>query len=99
ARVPFLAPLYVKQPLLAVWYQVNQPVFEHQYGAVAGAALSRFEKWVARLHSSATILTPSQARRADLVNLGFRPEQIFAVPPVAIDASTIDPPDISDRPP
>ncbi|HUF53840.1 MAG TPA: glycosyltransferase, partial [Dehalococcoidia bacterium] len=48
ARVPFCAPLYVKQPLLAAWYQVNTPVFRHQYGRLAGAGLSGLERQIAR---------------------------------------------------
>lgn len=86
ARVPFCAPLYVKQPLLAAWYQVNTPVFRHQYGRLAGTVLSGLEKSVAKMHRRATLLTPSEARRADLITFGFRPEQVEVVPPFALDA-------------
>lgn len=86
ARVPFCAPLYVKQPLLAAWYQVNTPLFHHQYGRLGGV-LSRLERWIARTHRRATLLTPSEARRADLIGLGFRPEQVKVVPPFALEPS------------
>lgn len=85
ARVPFLAPLYVKQPVLTAWYQVNRPVFLHQYGRIAGSVLSQMERLVARMHDEAAILTPSEARRADLIDFGFRPEQILVLPPVAVE--------------
>lgn len=87
ARVPFCAPLYVKQPLLAAWYQLNAPVFRHQYGRWAGSLLSGIEKWIAGIHQGSTLLTPSEARRADLVDFGFRPEQVEVVPPVAVAQS------------
>lgn len=85
SRIPFLAPLYVKQPLLTAWYQVNRSLFVHQYGGIAGSVLGELEKRVARMHRGATILTPSEARREDLISLGFRPEQVAALPPVAVE--------------
>jgi glycosyltransferase involved in cell wall biosynthesis len=85
ARIPFCAPLYVQQPLLTAWYQVNRPLFIQQYGRWLGESLSLLEKWVARLHRKAYIIALSQDRRKDLLDLGFRPEQVFVVPPVGID--------------
>jgi glycosyltransferase involved in cell wall biosynthesis len=85
ARIPFCAPLYVQQPLLTAWYQVNRPLFIQQYGRWLGEGLSLLEKWVARLHRKAYIIALSQDRRNDLLDLGFRPEQVFVVPPVGID--------------
>jgi glycosyltransferase involved in cell wall biosynthesis len=85
ARVPFCAPLYVNQPLLAAWYQVNTQVFRHQYSRFTGTALSELEKGIARMHRRATLLTPSEARRADLVDFGFRPQQVEVVPPFALE--------------
>ncbi|MFQ5879750.1 MAG: glycosyltransferase family 4 protein [Dehalococcoidia bacterium] len=99
ARVPFCAPLYVKQPVLTAWYQVNRPLFLHQYGRIAGSLLGQLERWVARIHRSATILTPSESRRTDLINLGFHPEQVFAVPPVAMGDEVFQPPDAVGREP
>lgn len=98
-RVPFLAPLYVRQPLLCAWYQVNRPVFVHQYGRVAGGALGMLERGIARLHNGATILTPSESRRTDLIEMGFRPERVFTVPPIALESPPTALPDISSREP
>ncbi|HZP26939.1 MAG TPA: glycosyltransferase family 4 protein [Dehalococcoidia bacterium] len=99
ARVPFLAPLYVRQPLLAAWYQLNRPLFDQQYGRTAGFLLGGFERWVARLHRRATILTPSEARRADLIDFGFRAEQVVALPPLGIDLADFAPPPAAGREP
>lgn len=85
ARLPFCAPLYVRQPLLTAWYQVNREVFIHQLGRVAGSVASMVESWVVRLHRNATILTPSEARRKDLISLGFDPGRVHAVPPFSIE--------------
>ncbi len=99
AKVPFCAPLYVKQPMLTAWYQINQPIFVEQMGRATGSVLGWLERWVARVHRRATILTPSEVRRGDLIDYGFSPEQVFAVPPVAIEEESLDPPDTADRPP
>ena len=99
SRVPFCAPLYVRQPLLAEWYQINEPVFVHQLGRPLGAVLGRVERWLGRIHRKATILTPSEARRQDLIRFGFKAAQVLAVPPVAIDDQISEAPDVNDRPP
>lgn len=99
ARIPFCAPLYVRQPLLCAWYQVNGPLFIHQYGKVMGKGLSLLERWLARLHRRAYIVAPSQARRDDLLNLGFRPQQVFVIPPVALDEEPSEPPEAAGREP
>ncbi len=99
ARVPFLAPLYVRQPLLAAWYQINQLLFDRQYGRFLGLVLSGLERWVARLHRNAVILTPSQARRNDLVDFGFSPGQVVVVPPVGIEVFSVAPPSLEGREP
>lgn len=88
ARIPFCAPLYVKQPLLAAWYQVNTPVFRHQYGRLAGTALSKLEEFIAKLHRRATLITPSEARRQDLIAFGFRPDQVEVIAPFTLDTDT-----------
>ncbi len=91
SRAPFCAPLYVRQPLLTAWYQVNGPVFQHQYGPILGRSLGRLERWLARLHRRALVLTPSEARRHDLLGLGFRPEQVWVVPPLALEEKGLEP--------
>jgi len=98
-RVPFLAPIYVRQPLLCAWYQVNRPVFVHQYGRVVGGGLGVLERGIARLHGRATILTPSESRRTDLIELGFRPDRVFAVPPLALEHPPDFIPDVASREP
>ena len=99
ARIPFLLPLYVQQPALVAWYQVNQPIFAHQYGRAAGAILGRLEKFVARIHRGATILTPSDARRKDVLALGFRADQVVAIPPVAVEDALSQCPNTPDEEP
>lgn len=99
ARIPFCAPVYVRQPLLCAWYQVNRLLFIHQYGKAVGEALSLLERWVARLHRRAYIVALSQPRRDDLLNLGFRPQQVFVVPPVALEEEPSEPPAAAGREP
>ena len=85
ARFPFCAPLYVKLPLITPWYQINKPVFVHELGRLLGTAAGAVEHLIARLHDSAIILTPSELRRTDLIDYGFRSDRVFALPPVAIE--------------
>jgi glycosyltransferase involved in cell wall biosynthesis len=98
ARVPFCAPLYVRQPMLTAWYQLNTPVFRQQYGRAASVALGALEKLVARIHRRTTLITPSRARRADLIAFGFRPERVEVIPPFALTPD-YEPTPISGREP
>ena len=84
-RLPFLAPLYVGKPLVSAWYQANGPIFSNQYPAPLAGALGVAERLLARLHGHSVVVTPSTARRRDLLRLGFDPRQVFVVPPVGID--------------
>ena len=84
-RLPFLAPLYVDKPLVAAWYQVNGPIFSNQYPRPLAGALSAAERILAGLHGRSVVVTPSAARRQDLLRLGFDRRRVFVVPPVGID--------------
>jgi len=84
-RLPFLAPLYVRKPLVAAWYQANGRIFSNQYPQPLAGALSAAERVLAVLHGRSVVVTPSEARRRDLLHLGFDPGRVFVVPPVGID--------------
>jgi glycosyltransferase involved in cell wall biosynthesis len=84
-RLPFLAPLYVGKPLVSAWYQANGRIFSNQYPQPLAGALSAAERLLAGLHGRSVVVTPSEARRCDLLRLGFDPKRVFVVPPIGID--------------
>ena len=50
SRIPFLAPLYVRQPIVAVWHQDHIPIFRHEYPAVLLPALAGLERGLVWAH-------------------------------------------------
>jgi glycosyltransferase involved in cell wall biosynthesis len=96
--VPYAAPVYVRHPLVAFWYQVNAPLFREQFSPVVAAALTSLERGLARLHATAVIATPSEFQAARLRRLGFRPDQVRVVP-IGLDWPFVPPPPLSAREP
>jgi glycosyltransferase involved in cell wall biosynthesis len=93
---PYAAPVYVRQPLVAFWYQVNAPLFREQFSPMVAAALTSLERGLARLHATAIIATPSAFQAARLRRLGFRPGQVRIVP-IGLDWPSAPPPPLSAR--
>jgi len=91
-RLPFLAPLYVGRPLVAIWYQVNAPIFEEQYPWPLGRLLTRAERWLLALHRRCVLLTSSAERREELLALGLAPERVRLLPPLMLDSCPVDVP-------
>ena len=78
-RLPFLATLYVKEQLLAVWHQKNAKIFREQYPAFVALPLSFLEFATALLYRGRTILTPSKGAKATLSVLGFKNKKVRVV--------------------
>ncbi len=85
-RIPFLAPLYVRRPLVAIWYQINQRIFAEQYPRPLAWLLTWAERLVLALHRCCLLLALSEERRLELLALGFPPEQVRVVPPPMLDS-------------
>lgn len=93
-----IPPLYRPTPVLLAWYQVNAPLLKAQLGDMLGAYAARLEQIAARLCRGAFVLTPSEARRRDLIALGLSPQQVFVVPPCGVSLCS-QPLDDEERPP
>jgi len=78
-RIPFLAGAYVREPLVAVWHQRHDKIFREQYPFPVAVVLSFFERFLARLYRSRTVVTPSKGAREKLMQLGFRRENLKVV--------------------
>ncbi len=92
-RLAFLAPLYVRKPLVAMWYQVNAPIFAEQYPPPLARLLTVAERLVLALHHRCRMLTLSRERMQEVVATGFRQEQVEVVPPPMLDSRPLTVPD------
>ena len=89
-RVPFMAPLYVRVPLISMWYQLNAPIFSEQYSRPVAFALTICERLLLLLHKSSRLVTLSEERRVELVAQGVPEERIGILPPLMLDSRPRD---------
>lgn len=75
-RIPYFAALYVRKPMVAVWYQRNDLIFRFQYNALAARALQMLEYALALAHRSSRILCPSLRTIRDLESLSLHSEHM-----------------------
>jgi glycosyltransferase involved in cell wall biosynthesis len=81
SRVPFCAPLYVKEPVIGVWHQDHLPLFRKQYGPLLVPALSLLERWLVRIHRDGATLCPSEESRNSLIGKGGNSKTILIYRP------------------
>lgn len=74
-QIPFLAALYVKEPMLAVWHQDHLPLFRAQYPPAVVPFLGIVERVVVRVHRNCVVLSPSQSARDSYVGKGGRADR------------------------
>lgn len=79
--IPHSAPLYVRKPIIAVWYQNHAPLLREQFPPIVAAALVRLERVLAMLHRRIMVATPSAFQAERLRSLGFAPERVRVIPP------------------
>jgi glycosyltransferase involved in cell wall biosynthesis len=84
-RLPYLAPLYVRKPIIAMWYQTHSAVFAEQFPRPVAWCLTQFELVLLWLHRRCKILTLSEERKRDLVALGVDERQVDLMPPLMLD--------------
>ena len=85
SRIPRLAPLYVREPIVTEWHSLHGAIFREQYGRTASRLLMLLERVVLRVHRGTFLRvgTPETAR--DFVRLGVPERQIHVVPPLLAD--------------
>lgn len=87
ARLPFLAPLYVRKPLVSVWYQINREIFKEQYSRPVAMALTWAERAVLAVHRGrCMVLALTADRRRELVDAGCASERVAVIPPLMLDS-------------
>ena len=87
-RVPYFGPLYIRKPLVAVWYQRNDRIFRYQYNRVVAAFLRILEYAVARAHRRRLVLCPSNRSLLDLEGMGIDKQLVRTYTP-GIDESVL----------
>lgn len=92
-RLPFLAPLYVRKPLVSMWYQINAPIFAEQYSRPVAWLLTWAERFVLAVHSGCAMLTLSAERKEEIVAAGFDADQVEVLPPLMLDSRPPGTPD------
>lgn len=85
SRIPRLAPLYVRVPLITQWHQLHHDLLGAQYPRWALPALDALERLTAFVHRRTTMRALSPEWQQAFLRLGFQPERIFVVPPCLRD--------------
>jgi glycosyltransferase involved in cell wall biosynthesis len=80
SRIPRLAPLYVREPIVTAWHQVHADLFAAQYPKVLGGPLNLLERASAWVHRNTLVQAYTQEWKEAFPRIGFRPENIFVVP-------------------
>lgn len=80
SRIPRLAPLYVREPVLTEWHQVYRPLFAAQYPKAMNGPLNFLEWLTCRVHRSTLVRAGTEEVKNDFIRLGFRPDKVFVLP-------------------
>jgi glycosyltransferase involved in cell wall biosynthesis len=80
SRIPRLAPLYAREPIITEWHQIHADLFAAQYPRLLLPALNAFERAVAYVHRNTTLMARTPEWKEAFPKLGFRPDRIFVVP-------------------
>ncbi|MGH2405161.1 MAG: glycosyltransferase family 4 protein, partial [bacterium] len=80
SRIPRLAPLYVKEPIITEWRQIYARIFPHQFPRILSGPLAALESFTAWVHRNTVVLAFTPEWQEAFQTLGFRRENIFRVP-------------------
>lgn len=80
SRIPRLAPLYVREPIITEWRQIYAKIFAHQYPRLLTGPLNTLEAITAWLHRDTYLLAFTSEWQEAFQSLGFKRDRIFHVP-------------------
>ena len=81
SRIPFLCPLYVREPIAAFWFQDHLPIFREQYPSVLVPPLAFLEHFIVRTHQASEFFVISEAAKRDLLRKGGPPNRLHVYYP------------------
>lgn len=85
ARVPFLAPLFVTEPVVSLWFQDHAPLFRRQFPKAILPALTGMERFIVRAHRGCETLVPSGASGQSFVQKGGQADRVTVYSPGVSD--------------
>jgi len=80
SRIPRLAPLYVKEPVITEWHQIHRELFAVQYPKLLNGPLNLLERSTARVHRDTLVRAGTEDWQKAFPSIGFRPDNVFVVP-------------------
>lgn len=80
SRIPRLAPLYVREPVLTEWHQIHRDLFAAQYPRLLNGPLNVLERATAWIHRNTRVRAGTEEWQRAFPQIGFRPENVFLVP-------------------
>jgi glycosyltransferase involved in cell wall biosynthesis len=80
SRIPRLAPLYVKEPILTEWHQLHRDLFAAQYPALLNGPLNLLERITAWVNRNTLVRAGTEDWRQALLRFGFKPANLFVLP-------------------
>lgn len=80
SRIPRLAPLYVREPIVTEWRQIHRAIFKAQYHPAVVPLLNILEHATAVLHRNSRVIAYTDEWKQQFPALGFPPQNVFVVP-------------------
>lgn len=80
SRIPRLAPLYVREPIITEWHQVHRDLFAVQYPRFLNPALNLLERFAAWVSRDTLVRAGTEEVRQGLIGIGFKPDKVFVLP-------------------
>jgi glycosyltransferase involved in cell wall biosynthesis len=79
--VPWFSPVWCRRPRITFLHHVHGPMWDQILpGPLAGIGRALESRWAPPFYRRTHVLTPSDATRDELLELGFRAELVTAVP-------------------
>jgi glycosyltransferase involved in cell wall biosynthesis len=79
--VPWFTPVWYRRPKIVMLHHVHGPMWDQLFpGPIAAAGRLLEARLAPPFYRRALTVTPSDATREELLELGFRPERVVAVP-------------------
>ena len=80
SRIPRLAPLYVKEPIITEWHQIHRDLFAAQYPTLLRGPLNVLERMTAWVNRNTLVRAGTEDWREAFIRFGFKPDRVFVLP-------------------
>jgi glycosyltransferase involved in cell wall biosynthesis len=80
SRVPRLAPLYVREPIITEWHQIHRDLFAIQYPRLLNGPLNLLEHLAAWVSRNTLVRAGTEEWRRAFPQIGFKAENVFLLP-------------------